>query len=153
MKDLEDIIKEWSDEVIEKIKFNLDSTGTTASGETKRSLEMVWINNGFQIVGRPYFRGVEEGRPGGGIPRNFTNILYDWAEAKGILSKFGTEESEQRSALFLVGQFIKHHGTQLYIKGGREDIYSNVINEELPKLMEMIEGRVEETIIKELNIN
>lgn len=151
MTGLEDIIKEWSNEVIERIKFNLDATGTTASGKTKASLEMVWTQEGFAIVGRQYFRGVEEGRTPGGAPRNFVGILEKWIKDKGLTrpSEFKTD----RSWAGAIGYNITHFGSRLYRDGGRDDIYTVVIDEELPKLFEQIEGKVTQTIIKDLNIN
>lgn len=150
MKFIEDIITEWAENVIEKIRKNLDDTNTTASGNSKRSLELVHTDTGFQIVGRPYFRSVEEGRPAGKVPYRFQDILYDWAEAKGILKNFGENESKQRSALYMVGQFIKTHGTKLWNDGPRTDIYSDVLETELPKLFNQIEGRILEDILREL---
>lgn len=150
MRFIDDIIKEWGENVINKIKENLDSTGTTASGKTKDSLELVMTDNGFQIVGRQYFRSVEEGRPSGGIPYNMTDIIRKWMSDKGIENQFGKTESEKRSAAYLIGQYIKNNGTKLYREGGRDDIYTNVITEELPVLFDEIEGRVLETIIEEL---
>lgn len=150
MRYIDDIIKEWGENVIEKIRHNLDATGTTASGKTKESLELVLTDYGFQIVGRQYFQGVEEGRGPGGIPRNMTSIIRQWMTDKGIEDQFGKTESEKRSAAYLIGQYIANNGTQLYRKGGRDDIYTTVITEELPDLFEQIEGRVLETIIEEL---
>lgn len=150
MRFIDDIIEEWAENVINKIKENLDSTGTTASGKTKDSLELVMTDNGFQIVGRQYFRSVEEGRPSGGIPYNMTEIIRKWMSDKGIENQFGKTESEKRSAAYLIGQYIKTNGTKLYREGGREDIYTDVITEELPVLFDEIEGRVLETIIEEL---
>lgn len=151
MIELEDIIKEWSDEVINRIKLNLDSTGTTASGKTKDSLEMIWTSNGFAIVGRPYFRSVEEGRTAGGAPRNFVGILEKWIKDKGLTrpSEFKTD----RSWAGAIAYNITHFGSRLYRDGGRDDIYTVVIDEELPKLFEQIEGKVTQTIIKDLNFN
>lgn len=151
MTGLEDVIKEWSSEVIERIKFNLDATGTTASGKTKESLEMIWTKEGFAIVGRKYFRGVEEGRTPGGAPRNFVGILEKWIKDKGLTrpSEFKTD----RSWAGAIAYNITHFGSRLYRDGGRDDIYTVVIDEELPKLFEQMEGKVTQTIIKDLNFN
>lgn len=147
---IDDIITDWGNIVLEKIKRNLDETGTTASGRTKESLELVLTDTGFQILGRQYFRSVEEGRPAGGIPYNMTDIIRQWMEDKGIANQFGSTESEKRSAAYLIGQFIKENGTRLYINGGRDDIYTNVIDEELPYLLDKLDGRILQTIIEEL---
>lgn len=151
--DLQQVLTEWAENVIGKIQSNLDSTGTTASGKTKESLRYEVNDNQLIIYGRQYFRSVEEGRGAGNIPYKFNDILYKWAEAKGILANFGETESQQRSAMYAVGQFIKKNGTQLYIKGGRTDIYSNVLNDEVPVLMDQIGWMVMDTIVKDLKEN
>lgn len=146
---LDEMLSEWAENVIVRIQENLDSTGTTASGKTKESLEYELTDTGVRILGRQYFRGVEEGRPAGGIPYKFQDILYDWAKAKGILSSFGDTESKQRSALYMVGQFIKNNGTRLYREGGRTSIYTDVIEEMLPALEDEIAIEVVETILRD----
>lgn len=150
MRFIDDIIEEWAENVIEKIRHNLDATGTTASGKTKDSLELVLTDYGFQIVGRQYFQGVEEGRGPGGIPRNMTAIIRQWMTDKGIEDKFGETESQKRSAAYMIGQYIANNGSKLYRKGGRDDIYTNVFEEELPKLEEEIEIKIIETIVNNL---
>lgn len=153
--DVSKILEEWAENVIIRIQDNLDSTGTTASGKTKESLRYEIEGDEFSqkltIYGRQYFQGVEEGRGAGKIPYKFQDILYDWAEAKGILQNFGDTERKQRSVLYIVGQSIKNHGTQLYQDGGRLDIYTNVINEELPKLKEDVSFFVKQNISEIFN--
>lgn len=150
IEEMNKVLSEWAQEVIDRIKYNLDFTGTTASGKTKDSLryevETDEYGGKLTIFGRQYFQGVEEGRPAGRIPYKFQDILYTWAEAKGILSKFGDTESKQRSALYMVGQFIKEHGTQLYRDGGRLDIYTNTFDMELPKLRDKVAYHIKQTI-------
>lgn len=157
MIEVEKILREWAENVITQIQENLDSTGTTASGKTKESLRYETESDEYGgklvIYGRPYFQGVEDGRPAGGIPYKFQDILYQWMLDKGIEGNFGNTESEQRSAAFLVGQFIKHHGTKLYNEGGRMDIYTNVFNEEIPKLEDEITFRVKRTIYEFMDLN
>lgn len=148
--DINAVLAKWAEDVIAGIRDNLESTGTNASGRTSASLRYVVDNGGLTIFGRPWFRGVEEGRGPGGIPYRFQDILYQWASDKGILSSFGDTEAKQRSAMYAVGQFIKNNGTQLYRNGGRDDIYSSVISEEMPKLNGMLTAAITETIIKDL---
>lgn len=144
--DINQILADWADEVIKKIQSNLESTGTNASGRTSESLEYTVDSDGLTIYGRQYFQGVEKGRPGGGIPYNMTDIIRQWMTDKGIEDQFGTTESQKRSAAYLIGNYIKEHGTQLYRKGGREDIYTNVLEEEVPKLEEYLVTYISGTI-------
>lgn len=149
-EELDSVLSDWGNRVAERIKSNLDTTGTTASGRTKDSIEVVALDGELTIYGRRFFEGVETGRPAGKIPYRFQDILYDWASAKGILANFGDTEYKQRSALYMVGQFIKNHGTKLYRDGGRETIYTDVINEELPKLEEEIRIKVVDSILRNI---
>ena len=148
--DINEILGNWAENVINQIKSNLDSTGTTASGKTKESLEYTVENGELYIYGRQFFEGVEQGRPAGRIPYNMTDIIRQWMKDKGIEGQFGETESQKRSAAYLIGQFIKKNGTRLYRNGGREDIYTNVIDEELPELWEQINGTVVSSIVKEI---
>lgn len=148
--DINDVLEQWASNVVVKIKSNLDSTGTTASGRTKESIEYTVDNGTLVITGRPYFRSVEEGRGPGGIPYNFTEILRQWAKDKGILTQFGDTEAKQRSALYMVGQFIRKNGTKLYREGSRTDIYTDVIESEMPKLGEQIAATIQESILRDI---
>lgn len=145
--DLNAILLEWGNNVANRIKTNLDSTGTTASGRTRDSITVEVADGELTIYGRPYFQGVEEGRGAGKVPYNFTDILYKWMQDKGIAAEFGSTEAKQRSAAFVIGKFIEQHGTKLYRDGGREDIYTNVFEEELPKLEEKIGYVIRQSIL------
>lgn len=150
LNELNDILQAWGENVVERIKTNLDNTNTTASGKTKESLEVVVDNAELTIYGRQYFQGVEKGRPAGRIPWKFQDIIRKWMDDKGIASQFGDTESKKRSAAWNIAQFIKNNGTRLYLSGGRDDIYTNVINEELPKLEGQISMMVADTIVENL---
>lgn len=150
LEDLNEILLKWGEQVADKIKRNLDDTGTTASGKTKNSIEVVVVDGDLQIIGRQYFRSVEEGRPAGKIPYKFNEIIRKWMDDKNIADNFGTKEYQKRNAAWIIAQKIKDSGTKLYRDGGREDIYTDVINEELPKLFNEISGKVTQTIVKDL---
>lgn len=147
---LDEMLSEWAERVIVKIQENLDSTGTTASGKTKESLEYELTDTGVRILGRQYFQGVELGRPAGKVPYRFQDIIRQWMKDKGIESQFGEKEWQKRNAAYLIAQKIKESGTQLYRQGGRSDIFSNVINEEVENLTEKIFLNISESIVEEL---
>lgn len=149
-EELDSVLSDWGNRVAERIKSNLDTTGTTASGRTKDSIEVVAIDGELTIYGRRFFDGVETGRPAGKIPYRFQDILYDWASAKGILANFGDTEYKQRSALYMVGQFIKNHGTKLYRDGGRTSIYTDVITEMLPELEDKLTFIIKQSILRNM---
>lgn len=155
--DLTKILDDWAADVVTAIRVNLEETGTNASGRTSESLEYtITDDNHIIITGRPYFRSVEEGRPAGKVPYNFTDIISQWIDDKGIASHFGiTNEKEKRSVAYLIGRKIKEEGTDLYNKGGREDVYTNVIESMVGELQEAVadgyKAAVERTIVKSYN--
>ena len=126
------------------MRENLAKTGTNASGRTSASLRVVMTENGGQIWGRRYFRGTEQGRAGGRIPRNFTSIIEQWIIDKGLTPsaipykrnpsatwqpKYTPEERGLRQMASAIAHTIAKSGTSLYRGGGRKDIFTNVIEE------------------------
>lgn len=150
LDELDKVLLEWGNRVADRIRTNLDETGTTASGRTKDSVQVVVGGGELTIYGRQYFRSVEEGRPAGKIPYRFQDIIRQWMKDKGVESQFGEKEWQRRNASYMIAQKIKNEGSRLYRNGGRSDIYSNVIAEELPKLEEQISVVIGETIAREL---
>lgn len=136
---LDEILTDWCTNVIKRIRENLDSTGTTASGKTKESLDFELTDYGVIITARPFAKGVETGRPAGKIPYNMTDIISKWIVDKGLESHFHIEtHSQLRSVAYLIGQKIKREGTELYRNGGRDDIFTNVVDEEVENLYDLI---------------
>lgn len=130
--------------MVEEMRQNLASTGTNASGRTSASLRVVMTDTGGQIWGRRYFRGTEQGRAGGRIPRNFTSIIEQWIIDKGLTPsaipykrkpsakwspKYTPEERGLRQMASAIARTIEKSGTSLYRSGGRKDIFTNVIEE------------------------
>ena len=137
-----DELKDILDKMVAEMRDNLAKTGTNASGRTSQSLRVVMTNTGGEIWGRKYFRGVEQGRAGGRIPRNFTSIIEQWILDKGLpvqaiqykrkpsanwQPKYTPEERGLRQMASAIAHTIEKSGTSLYRKGGRKDIFTNVI--------------------------
>lgn len=151
------IIESTLNKIVSEISSNLDSTGTTASGRTKKSLEVVMRDNGGQILGRSYFQGVEKGRPGGRVPYNFRDIIKQWIIDKGLSvrmipyltdrpHKYSVEERSLNIMAGYIAHTIRERGTRLYRDGGREDIYTNVIDSALDSLMRQVSIIITEDI-------
>lgn len=134
MQTLTETLSDWADGLVKRIRHNLQATGTNASGKTSESLEYEVDSDGVTIYGRPYFQGVEIGRPGGKVPRNFSGIILQWMQDKGIDGKFGDTDSQKRSAAYLIARKIANDGTRLWNSGGRTDIYSEAVDEALDDL-------------------
>lgn len=135
-------LKTLLDKMVEEMRANLASTGTNASGRTSASLRVEVDATGGRIYGRRYFRGVEQGRAGGRVPRNFTSIIRQWILDKGLTpsaipykrkpsakwqSKYTPEERGLRQMASAIAYTIEKSGTSLYRSGGRKDIFTNVI--------------------------
>jgi hypothetical protein len=132
------------DKMVAEMRENLAKTNTNASGRTSASLRVVMTNTGGEIWGRRYFRGVEQGRAGGKVPHNFTSIIRQWILDKGLpvqaiqykrkpsakwQPKYTPEERGLRQMASAIAHTIEKSGTSLYRKGGRQDIFTNVIEE------------------------
>ena len=137
-----DIIKQVLDKMVAQIRSNLESTNTNASGRTSDSLRVEVDATSGRIYGRRYFRGVEQGRAGGRVPRNFHSIIRQWILDKGLTyqaipykrkpsakwqPKYTPEERGLRQMASAIARTIEKSGTSLYRRGGRTDIFTNVI--------------------------
>ena len=112
------------------IRANLASTGTNASGHTSESLRVEVDSEGGRLIGRPAFHVVETGRikTPGKYPRNFYQIIKQWTYDKGLTF---TNEQERGTFAYFVSRKIIREGSQLHRRGGRDDIYTNVLPKHL----------------------
>lgn len=144
-----------------RIAANITSKGLKASGKTAASMEIVDYRTGMLLKGRPYFQSLELGRPAGRVPRNFNAIIRQWIIDKGLTvqmvhyvrrpserwqPKYTVQERSLRMAAGAIAHTIATRGTLLYRQGGRNDVYSPVIREEVDKLREQVTGIVVESI-------
>lgn len=135
----------------EKIAANINGKGLRASGKTEKSMQIETSAYGMRLVGRPYFQSLELGRPAGRVPYNFADIIRQWIIDKGIQvtlipykrqpserwqPKYSVQERSLRAAAGAIAHTIATRGTSLYRKGGRNDIYSDVIADEVERLSE-----------------
>ena len=152
MTDTQQQLKALLDKMVEEMRQNLASTGTNASGRTSASLRVEVDATGGRIYGRKYFRGVEQGRAGGRVPRNFQSIIRQWILDKGLTysaipykrqpsakwqPKYTPEERGLRQMASAIAHAIEKSGTSLYRSGGRKDIFTNVIEENKPALVKL----------------
>lgn len=144
----EDITKIVSNrlEVTKKeIISNLKQTKSVASGKTISSLRIELHESGGSLLGRQAFQTVQTGRKGGKAPYSFQEIIKQWILDKGISikeipykragnHKFTPQERGLNTMSFLIARHIREKGSSLYNRGGRNDIYTNVIDKQLPIL-------------------
>lgn len=123
------ILSKYGASTVEQIRQNMASTGTNATGKTSRSLHYQITNNGskasLKVLGKPYFAVVETGRkatPNYDKPSvEFVQSIKEWANAKGL----------PEGSAYAIAKNIHKKGTKLWQKGGRTDIVSSVINQNL----------------------
>lgn len=123
--DLVSILSQTGTTVVDKIKQNLASTGTNATGRTAASLRFEVINETdkqiLRVTGKPFFKVVETGRkatPEYSNPsKQFVDDIKQWVKARGIDEK----------AAYGIAKSIHQKGTKLFRDGGRQDIFSDVI--------------------------
>lgn len=132
--DLIQILSAEGQSVVDRIRQNLISTGTNASGTTSRSLRYTVTVSGnktiLKVIGKPYFMTVETGR---GPTRNgnqggktLVESIREWMRAKQI-----------EGSPYGIARVIHDKGTKLYRSGGRKDIVSNVVNRTLIDQIQM----------------
>lgn len=124
-----DILTKTGDTIVNRIRENLASTGSNATGETSRTLRVETINASptsqkLMIFGRAYFFSVETGRKA--TPQytkpseTFVAKIQAWMNAKG-----------KEGSAYAIAKGIHAKGTKLFQDGGRQDIVSNVVNKSL----------------------
>lgn len=147
--EIQDLIYRALEEVRDEIKQNISSTGSTASGRTADSMEIEVSGTTGRLTGRQAFWTLERGRGPGRIPGNMRDIIKQWALDKGISispipyirqasDKWQPKYTEQERGLNAFAGAVAHNianrGTQLYLDGGRDDIYTPAIERAIDKL-------------------
>lgn len=127
--ELINILHNYGTDTVRQIRENLSSTGTTTTGKTAQSLRYEVTQEGtkatLKIIGKPYFAVVETGRKA--TPQftkpseDFVASIKEWIQAKG----------GDTNHAYAIAKNIHKRGTKLFRDGGRKDIYSNVINQNL----------------------
>ena len=162
MKTPNELVLDCLERVRVRIWQNIDTTGTKASGRTQESMRIESTPTGGRLWGRPYFQSVETGRPAGRVPFNFVAIIKQWIIDKGISvkqvayktsrqHKYSVQERSLNMAAGAIAHSIETTGTQLFKSGGRHDIYSDVIAEEVAQLRKDLAVSVAETLSQTLS--
>lgn len=121
------ILSHYGESVVTQIRNNLRTTKTDATGKTAKSLGYKVHEDGSKIVltvfGKKYFTVVETGRvatKGQKPSKQFVANIAEWIKVRGI-----------DASPYAIARSINEHGSKLKQKGGRKDIFSNVINHSL----------------------
>ena len=144
---------------------NIRATGQWASGKTADSMQVQVSGNTGELVGRKAFGTLETGRKGGRVPRNFSAIIYDWMQAKGVHAspmpyktsgqhKYSSaQERGDRSMAAAIAHTIRTMGTRLYRNGGRADVYSNEIPATIERVNSRLSGILAATVAYQIKLN
>lgn len=141
--DLDDVLIQWAEGVIGKIRRNMEEQNINASGETSRSLEAVLTPTGLQILGADHFaERTETGRTPTVNPQSFdfVSIIKKWIDDKGLRATFGIEDDRDLAS---VASAIVHNITTLGSAKYRgdmpmTDVYSSVIDQSVDELGEKV---------------
>lgn len=124
MYDLNSVILSSLQDVVAEIQQNIVNSGKNVTGKTKNSLEIQSDGTSYKVLGVPYFNTLEDGRPGGKVPKGFYHIIKEWAVNKGLFQS--TDAGLSRFAYF-TSRKIADFGTRQYRLGKRTDIYTDTV--------------------------
>ena len=130
-----------------EIQENMIKEGINATGKTSKSLT-VTVNGNFVRLGNENklpFETTEEGRPSGRVPRNFTDIIFQWHKDKGL--DWGDEKNARKIAYAVAWGKIRRLGygrPSGTIFGSKEkNIYTPVIGKVRKKLEVDLKNEIE----------
>lgn len=139
MADINEILRQHLTAIKSRIAEQMATSRRNASGRSVASLK-VEVGDGHAILwGSKSFIAMEKGRGPGAVPVGFTEIIMDWAKAKGISAnakpgKNVSKETAMRSFAGAVAYNIMKKGTKIHRTKQYDDIYTTVLNEELEKM-------------------
>lgn len=142
---IKDIIQQHLETVRTGIVQRMQQRGRMASGKSAASLAITVSEAGGYLEGSKSFLSMERGRGPGKVPKNFTSIIKDWIIAKGIsyqglIPKNGNQEQGAMRLAGAIAHTIITKGTRLYRDNGSNDIYTELLNEEVTKMANETSG-------------
>lgn len=143
------ILREELETARQLIIDHIRANGQNASGRTIASMHVETDEEGGTLYGRSPFGVLETGRKAGKVPSGFAAIIYRWMMDKGVHAtpipyltnrphKYTEQVRADLSMASAIAHTIKTQGSYLHRKGGRNDVYSNVI----PATLERIRSRM-----------
>lgn len=135
--EIEDVLRSVFEQARQDIIANHERAGQVASGRTRDSVKVEVVPGVSEytatLYGREYFGALETGaRPWRKQyqhpPKPFVETIQQWMTDKGISGV----------SAYLVARKIMREGSKLYRDGGREDIFTPVLQEVEEKLSQEI---------------
>ncbi len=103
-----------------------------SSGKSARSLQIIEVNRGGQLVGEDYFQQQITGRRPGKFPP--IQPIMDWIDAKGL----SLNKIKKKSLAFLIARKISKQGTDIYRKKRDGLSVVDFVDEALPSLKDQL---------------
>lgn len=140
------IMREEAERARHLIIAHIRANGQNASGKTIASLNVQQPSEEETVLfGHRPFGVLETGRRAGKIPYGFAGIIRQWMKDKGLQGtpipyktdrahKYTPQERGDMSMAGAIAHMIASKGSSLHRKGGRNDVYSNVIPETMKRL-------------------
>ena len=123
----------------DKIIANHIKAGQKASGKTASSFKVVIVGDSATLFARKAIGTLETGRKGGKVPKGFYHIIKQWAIDKQL------SVDNVSTFAYFVSKKIAESGTDLFRRGGRNDIYSK----EIKTAVTIIKSKLTERFSKE----
>lgn len=157
------IVREELERAKQLIINHIRANGQNASGRTIASLHVEQKKDGGILWGRKPFGTLETGRRAGKVPYRFGDIIYQWMMDKGIHAapmpyltnkphRYSPQERADRSMAYAIAKNIASRGTQLYRRGGNDNVYSNVIPTVLSRIADRF-GALIDTQFNTIKLN
>lgn len=139
MADVNSLLKQHLENIKTKIAQKMASEGRNATGRSVASLKVEVGDGHATLWGSKSFLVMERGRGPGPIPAGFTEIIMQWAKAKGIsvqakANQPSDKDTVLRSFAGAVAYNIMKKGTKLYRDKRYNDIFTSVVNDELEQM-------------------
>ena len=149
-----DIVVDVLELAKKNIQKNMQDENINATGKTSDSLEVVVDGNTVILRNSNSnpFETTEEGREPGNVPRNFTEIIYQWHIDKGL--DWGNEKEAKKIAGAVAWGKIKRFGygrpSSSHFGSVKKEIYTPEIEKVREKLEVDLKNEIEVKIKKYL---
>ena len=160
MNDVKSVLTKELNALKNAIEEKMAAENVSASGRTLSSLQVVVTETEGTLFGAKHFRQLEKGRAPGSVPKNFTEIIKEWIEEKGIKyndyvpkGRNGAKMTSEQHLNSLAGAIaftIMRNGTVLFRNGKPKDIYTEAVNEAVERIRTSI-GDIMEKRIQTIN--
>lgn len=148
-QELQRIVTERLERLRADIVSAIESKGIKASGRTQDSLRVFPYDSGVMLIAgageRAPIPTLEIGRPAGAVPKNFTQIIFDWSVDKGLA--WGDDKERKKIAGAVAWGKIRKKGTNRHTNP--QDVYSTLVQQ----AAEDVSGYIMTTLTDQIKTN